>query len=63
VRERRSMKTVVLQFKAPFSLKPETGQPSPIKPPVEEEAFIQKYLSLADAAMKPATKSSRNKAA
>jgi hypothetical protein len=57
------MKTVVLQFKAPFSLKPETGQPSPIKPPVEEEAFIQKYLSLADAAMKPATKSSRNKAA
>ncbi len=48
--ERRSMKAVALQFNSPSA---RTGQPSPIKPPVEEEAFIQKYLSLAGAAMKP----------
>lgn len=59
VSARRSLKAVVLQFKAPLSgtSRLEAGQPSPMEPPSEEEVFIQKYLNLADAALKPGAKS------
>lgn len=59
VSARRSLKAVVLQFKAPLSgtSRLKAGQPSPMEPPSEEEVFIQKYLNLADAALKPGAKS------
>lgn len=34
-----------------------------MEPPTEEEVFIQKYLNLADAALKPGAKSPRKNVA
>ena len=55
--------TVVLQLPWPVAAAGAHDVPRSVGPSSEEDAFIQKYLKLADAALKPSTKIVRRKTA